>query len=149
MRGGARARGGAAAPRAAPAATSAPPKPSCVDTVLAGLDRRATAGQLIVVGAPLGGAVGPSVDLVKKLPVGGVLLTGRSRAGVAAVAARTAALQQAVTGRAGLIVAADQEGGAGAGAHRARLLRHPHGRRAGPVERARSSPTPRAPGAAS
>jgi beta-N-acetylhexosaminidase len=88
-----------------------PPKPSCVDTVLAGLDRRATAGQLIVVGAPLAGAVGPSVELVKRLPVGGVLLAGRSRSGVAAVAARTAALQKAVTGRAGLIVAADQEGG--------------------------------------
>jgi beta-N-acetylhexosaminidase len=88
-----------------------PSKPSCVDTVLAGLDRRAAAGQLIVVGAPLAAAVGPSVDLVKRLPVGGVLLAGRSRSGVAAVAARTAALQQAVTGRVGLIVAADQEGG--------------------------------------
>ena len=102
---------GAAAPDAAQAATSAPPKPSCVDTVLAGLDRRAMAGQLIVVGAPLGAAVGPTVDLIKKLPVGGVLLTGRSRSGVAATAARTSALQQAVSGRAGLIVAADQEGG--------------------------------------
>ena len=100
---------GSQAPSAA--APSAAPKPSCVDTVLAGLDRRATAGQLIVVGAPLGVAVGPSVDLIKKLPVGGVLLTGRSRAGVAAVAARTSALQQAVTGRARLVVAADQEGG--------------------------------------
>ena len=100
---------GPAAP--AQAATSEPAKPSCVDTVLAGLDRRAVAGQLIVVGAPLSGAVGPGVDLIKKLPVGGVLLTGRSRAGVAAVAARTTALQQAVPGRARLIVAADQEGG--------------------------------------
>ena len=80
--------GGPAAP--APAAgPSAAPQPSCVDTVLAGLDRRAVAGQLIVVGTPLGAAVGPSVDLVKRLPVGGVLLTGRSRSGVAAVAART------------------------------------------------------------
>src|SRR5690349_21674388 len=94
---------GAAAPSAAPAATATPPQPSCVDTVVAGPDRRATAAQLIVVCAPLGGAVGPSVDLVKKLQPGGVLLTGRSRAGVTAVAARTTALQQAVTGRAGLI----------------------------------------------
>jgi len=102
--------GGPAAP--APAAgPSAAPQPSCVDTVLAGLDRRATAGQLVVVGAPLGAAVGAGVDLVKRLPVGGVLLTGRSRSGVAAVAARTAALQQAVAGRVGLLVAADQEGG--------------------------------------
>ena len=102
--------GGPAAP--APAAEpSAAPQPSCVDTVLAGLDRRATAGQLVVVGAPLGAAVGAGVDLVKRLPVGGVLLTGRSRTGVAAVAKRTAALQQAVAGRVGLLVAADQEGG--------------------------------------
>ncbi len=79
--------------------------------MLGGLDPRAKAGQLIVVGSPLGAALGPSVDLVKRLPVGGVLLTGRSRGGVAAVAARTGALQQAVTGRAGLVVAADQEGG--------------------------------------
>ena len=113
MRGGARARGGRTCRRPGPRrrADRGAAKPSCVDTVLAGLDRRATAGQLVVVGAPLGAAVGPSVDLVKRLPVGGVLLTGRSRSGVAAVAARTAALQQAVTGRVGLLVAADQEGG--------------------------------------
>jgi len=96
---------------AAAAPSPEPPRPSCVDTVLAGLDRRAVAGQLVVVGAPLGTAVGPSVDLVTRLPVGGVLLTGRSRSGVAAVAARSAALQRAVTGRVGLLVAADQEGG--------------------------------------
>ncbi|MBV9919981.1 MAG: glycoside hydrolase family 3 protein, partial [Pseudonocardia sp.] len=99
------------APTGAPMLTSEPPKPSCVDTVLAGLDHRATAGQLIVVGSASGAAVGPGVDLVKRLPVGGVLLTGRSRAGVAAVADRTAALQKAVNGPARLIVAADQEGG--------------------------------------
>ena len=101
----------ASAPTPAPAPSAEPQQPSCVDVVLDGLDTRARAGQLIVVGAPLGGAVGPSVDLVKRLPVGGVLLTGRSRSGVAAVAARTGALQRAVTGRVGLIVAADQEGG--------------------------------------
>jgi beta-N-acetylhexosaminidase len=101
----------APAPSAAPVPSAEPPKPSCVDVVLDGLDTRARAGQLIVVGAPLGAAVGPSVDLLKRLPVGGVLLTGRSRSGVASVATRTAALQQAVTGRVGLIVAADQEGG--------------------------------------
>ena len=101
----------AGTPAAAAAPSAEPPRPSCVDTVLAGLDRRAVAGQLVVVGAPLGTAVGPSVDLVKRLPVGGVLLTGRSRSGVAAVAARSAALQRAVTGRVGLLVAADQEGG--------------------------------------
>jgi len=101
----------AGTPAAAAAPSAEPPRPSCVDTVLAGLDRRAVAGQLVVVGAPLGTAVGPSVDLVTRLPVGGVLLTGRSRTGVAAVAKRTAALQQAVAGRVGLLVAADQEGG--------------------------------------
>lgn len=99
------------APSVAPPASAEPPRPSCVDTVLSGMDTRTLAGQLIVVGAPLGAGLGPAVDLVKRLQVGGVLLTGRSRAGVAALAARTSALQQAVTGRAGLVVAADQEGG--------------------------------------
>jgi len=101
----------AGTPAAAAVPSAEPPRPSCVDTVLAGLDQRAVAGQLIVVGAPLGAAAGPSIDLVKRLPVGGVLLTGRSRSGVAAVAARTAALQRTATGRVGLLVAADQEGG--------------------------------------
>jgi beta-N-acetylhexosaminidase len=91
--------------------SAAPAPPSCVDTVLTSLDTRSAAGQLLVVGAPLGAAPQPSVDLIKRLPIGGVLLTGRSRAGVAAVAARTAALQKASGARAGLIVAADQEGG--------------------------------------
>lgn len=104
---------GATASAAPPAASTstAPPAPSCVDAVLGGLDRRATAAQLLVVGAPLTAAVAPSADLVRRLQVGGVLLTGRSRGGVGAVAARTAALRRAVTGRAGLLVAADQEGG--------------------------------------
>jgi len=35
---------------AAAAPSPEPPRPSCVDTVLAGLDRRAVAGQLVVVG---------------------------------------------------------------------------------------------------
>ncbi len=101
----------AAPPTATLPPSAAPAPPSCVDTVLNTLDTRAAAGQLLVVGDPLGGAVPSSVDLVKRLPVGGVLLTGRSRAGVAAVATRTTALQKASTARAGLIVAADQEGG--------------------------------------
>jgi beta-N-acetylhexosaminidase len=91
--------------------SAAPAPPSCVDTVLTALDTRAAAGQLLVVGAPVGGDAAPSVDLVKRLPVSGVLLTGRSHAGVAAVAARTTALQKASSARAGLVVAADQEGG--------------------------------------
>lgn len=91
--------------------TATPTPPSCVDTVLATLDLRDAAGQLLVVGAPLDGNVQLSVDLIAKLPVGGVLLTGRSSAGVAAIAARTTALQKANRGSAGLIVAADQEGG--------------------------------------
>lgn len=103
---------GPAAPTARSSAPStAPAAPSCADTVLTGLDRRGVAGQLLVVGTSLTEAVGPAVDLVRRLSPGGVLLTGRTRAGVAAVAARTAALQRATTGRAGLLVAADQEGG--------------------------------------
>ncbi len=107
---------GAATASSAPATTELPPSaapapPSCVDTVLSGLDVRSAAGQLLVVGAPLSGATAPSLDLVKRLPVGGVLLTGRSSAGVKAVAARNTALQKASSARAGLLVAADQEGG--------------------------------------
>ena len=107
---------GAATASSAPATTELPPSaapapPSCVDTVLGGLDVRSAAGQLLVVGAPLSGATAPSLDLVKRLPVGGVLLTGRSSAGVKAVAARNTALQKASSARAGLLVAADQEGG--------------------------------------
>jgi beta-N-acetylhexosaminidase len=79
--------------------------------VLRGLDVRGAAGQLLIVGAPLSGAAAPGLDLVKRLPVGGVLLTGRSSAGVTAVAARNTALQKASSARAGLLVAADQEGG--------------------------------------
>ena len=92
-----------------PSATPTPP--SCIDTTLASMGIRAASGQLLVVGSPLAVAVQPSLDLIKKLPVGGVQLTGRSQAGVAAIAARSAALQKANGAAAGLIVAADQEGG--------------------------------------
>ncbi len=105
--------GVAAAPTSAPSLppSAAPAPPSCVDSVLNGLDRRATAGQLLVVGAPLGAPVATTVEAIKKLPVGGVLLTGRSSEGVTAIAARTKAFQRAGAGPAGLLVAADQEGG--------------------------------------
>ncbi|HEY0814435.1 MAG TPA: glycoside hydrolase family 3 N-terminal domain-containing protein [Pseudonocardia sp.] len=102
---------GGAPGSATPSPSAAPPPPSCVDTLLTTLPLRQLAGQLLIVGSPLGAAVQPSLDLIKKLPVGGVLLTGRSRQGVAAVAARTAALQKANSAGAGLLIAADQEGG--------------------------------------
>jgi beta-N-acetylhexosaminidase len=106
----------AATSSSVPATTALPPSaapapPSCVDTVLSGLDVRGAAGQLLIVGAPLSGATAPSLDLVKRLPVGGVLLTGRSSAGVTAVAARNTALQKVSSARTDLLVAADQEGG--------------------------------------
>ncbi len=108
---------GASTPSSADSATrtlppsAAPAPPSCVDTVLTTLNMRAMAAQLLVVGSPLDAAVQPSLDLIKKLPVGGVILTGRSRAGVAAIATRTAALKKVNGARPGLLVAADQEGG--------------------------------------
>jgi beta-N-acetylhexosaminidase len=52
--------------------------------------------------------------MITRYSPGGVLLTGRSTAGVAATSDRTAAMQRAATaasGRAGLFVAVDQEGG--------------------------------------
>jgi beta-N-acetylhexosaminidase len=76
------------------------------------MDLRARAAQLIVLGGPLREPVAAQAASVRELGVGGVLLTGRSSAGVDGVAARTAALQKAVpAGHPGLLVAADQEGG--------------------------------------
>ncbi len=93
-------------------ASSAAPPPTCAQRTLARLDVRAQAGQLLVVGAPLAADPATQTARLRQLGVGGVLLTGRSAAGVTAVAARTAALRTALPASApGLLVAADQEGG--------------------------------------
>jgi beta-N-acetylhexosaminidase len=119
------------APRALPATSAAPPVPSaaaglpspsvsvsapsasaspqrCVDSVLAGLSLAERAGQVLMIGTPVGsprdlGGVVASHDL------GGVFLAGRSSRSAAGLRGDIAALQR----RAGtpLLVALDQEGG--------------------------------------
>lgn len=93
-------------------AAPASPGGSCAERVAGSLDARAQAAQLLVVGSPLGDPVTASTALLARTGAGGVLLTGRSRAGVAAVADRTGQLQHATPdARIGLLVSADQEGG--------------------------------------
>ena len=102
----------ASAPSAPVPSASAPSAPAsprrCVDTVLAGLSLAERAGQVLMVGTPVGsprdlGAVVARHDL------GGVFLAGRSTRSAAGLRGDIAALQR----RAGtpLLVALDQEGG--------------------------------------
>ena len=115
---------GSAAPStssSAPASTTpstppptGPPAPpaaggSCAERTLAGLDPRARAAQLLVVGIPAGDPVAGAREL-GDVPVGGVFLRGRSSAGAESVAAAVAQVQDTAT--VPLQVAVDQEGGA-------------------------------------
>ncbi|HST67170.1 MAG TPA: glycoside hydrolase family 3 N-terminal domain-containing protein [Mycobacteriales bacterium] len=67
-------------------------------------------GQLLMVGVPATGADAATLQAISRYHLGGVILTGRSSAGVAATARLTAELQRRAATR--LLVAADQEGGA-------------------------------------
>ena len=93
-------------PTAAPSAAASPP--GCVDRILAGLSPAARAGQVLMIGTP----VGSPRDLggtVARHDLGGVFLAGRSTRPAAGLREDIAALQR----RAGipLLVAVDQEGG--------------------------------------
>jgi beta-N-acetylhexosaminidase len=68
-------------------------------------------GQLLMVGVPAAGAGDGALRQLDRYRVGGVILTGRSRAGTAATAALTARVQAAVHGPP-VLIATDQEGGA-------------------------------------
>nr|WP_281380966.1 glycoside hydrolase family 3 N-terminal domain-containing protein [Nocardioides panaciterrulae] len=72
-------------------------------------------GQLFMVGTPATSASPATLDQIRRLHVGNVMLTGRSRAGVRAPARVAAAAQaratSAATGGVRLLVATDQEGG--------------------------------------
>ena len=96
---------GAATPSSSPAPSS---PPSCVDQVLAGLDTRRQAAQLLMVGVPL---ADPSAGAAQfaDVPVGAVFLHGRSSSGADAVRAAVDQLQAAA--ELPLQVAVDQEGG--------------------------------------
>lgn len=104
---------GAPTPRVEPSATPTSTAPAApvdpVDTVLAGLDRRAQVAQLFVAGVPLDDL--GSGDAVAATGVGGLFLAGRSTAPAAELAA-TAERWQSFSPGPGLWVAADQEGGA-------------------------------------
>lgn len=74
---------------------------------------RARVGQLFLLGVPAGGA-DRLASAIERLAPGGVFLTGRSTAGVAATAAATATVQRlgaSASGGVGMFVATDQEGG--------------------------------------
>jgi beta-N-acetylhexosaminidase len=71
----------------------------------------ARVGQLLMVGVPAAGTGGAALRELDRYQVGGVILTGRSHAGVAATAALTARVRSAVHGSP-VLVATDQEGGA-------------------------------------
>ncbi|WP_448616048.1 glycoside hydrolase family 3 N-terminal domain-containing protein [Modestobacter sp. URMC 112] len=85
------------------------PAGSCAEQTLAGLDRRARVGQLLMVGVPATDPVG-GYGSVADVGVGGVFLAGRSAAPAEEVGAAVARLQEAV--ELPLQVAVDQEGGA-------------------------------------
>jgi len=100
----------ATAPDDAGAATA--PTPAAV---LAHMSEAQRVGQLIMVGAALGGVSSSTRRAISTHHVGSVILTGRSKAGVAAVHRLTAGLQKlttaSATGGVGLFTATDQEGG--------------------------------------
>lgn len=88
---------------------------SCTaSAALAAMSLEQRVGQLFMVGAPAGSADSTLLAQLDSLQLGSVMLTGRSTAGVDAVAKVTAAYRQreAGAGGPGLLVATDQEGGA-------------------------------------
>ena len=76
-------------------------------------------GQLFIVGGPATGVGSATRAAVTKYHVGGVMLSGRSGAGVSATARVSAGVQARAAGGVPLFVATDQEGGA------VRVLRGP------------------------
>ena len=105
-----------ARPGPAPASAGQPPSPapvSCVQATLEAMTPRGRVGQLFLLGVPASG-VDRLASAIERLAPGGVFLTGRSTAGVAATAAATASVQRlgaSASGGVGMFVATDQEGG--------------------------------------
>jgi beta-N-acetylhexosaminidase len=86
---------------------------SCVQATLEAMTPRGRVGQLFLLGVPASG-VDRLASAIERLAPGGVFLTGRSTAGVAATAAATASVQRlgaSASGGVGMFVATDQEGG--------------------------------------
>lgn len=93
--------------------SSGPLPVSCAQAVLDAMTSRARVGQLFLLGVPASrpDALSP---VIERFAPGGIFLTGRSAAGVAATAATLGAVQRVGTmasGGAGMFVATDQEGG--------------------------------------
>lgn len=101
---------GAAAPVGA-----APTAPRTAAEVLGELTLPQQVGQLFMVGTPATSASAATLGHISRRHVGNVMLTGRSHDGRRAPARVTAAMRarvdRASTGRVGLLVATDQEGG--------------------------------------
>jgi beta-N-acetylhexosaminidase len=99
--------------------TPAPPRsstPHPVDTasaqqVFALMNERQRVGQLLMVDCPTGGPTSATTTAITQYHVGAVILDGTSYSGVQSIGAVTALLQRTARGRAGLLVATDQEGG--------------------------------------
>lgn len=98
-----------------PPAASAPPTalpPSCVEATAAAMSWEARAGQLLLVGVSVDGPTPAEFAAVEQHAPAGVLLVGRSSAGLQDISAITAELQRAgARAGNGLLVAVDQEGG--------------------------------------
>ena len=100
--------------------TTAPPTTAgagCPQRVVAGLSEAQRVGQLFMIGEPLVLPDGATRQALHDLPVGGVVLFGRSRAPATAIRALTDRLRSLASGApgapsgVGLFVATDQEGG--------------------------------------
>ena len=95
-----------------PTVPTAPATPTDrASRVLATLDLRAQAGQLVMTGLRFGDDDAPTFDALRDDGIGNVFLGGRSTAGVSGVADVTGRLQQAAPSGVPLLVATDQEGG--------------------------------------
>jgi beta-N-acetylhexosaminidase len=89
--------------------------PDAAQLALARMSLSQRVGQLLMVGTPATSASPRTLHAISRYHVGNVMLTGRSRAGVAATARVSATLQRratvSATGGVRLHVATDQEGG--------------------------------------
>ena len=111
--------GAAAVTVAGPAPAQAAPESAlrtdCAAAVVSQMTEPQRVGQLFMAGVDATGPTADQLAMVGDLRLGGVILTGRSHAGTAAVRQITDSLRArsggAVTGGAGLWVATDQEGG--------------------------------------
>jgi beta-N-acetylhexosaminidase len=109
----------APATRSSPRSTPAPVRrstPVPIDTssaqqVFALMSERQRVGQLLMVDCPTSGPTAATLNAITQYHVGAVILDQTNDSGASAIAAVTAQLQRTARGRAGLLIATDQEGG--------------------------------------